>query len=83
MLWNGPMGYFEGGYTQGTEDLARRIAAVRGDSVVGGGDTLAAIQRLELEKRFSFVSTAGGAMLKFIADGTLPGIEAFETSSGV
>ena len=83
VLWNGPMGYFEGGYTQGTEDLARRIAAVRGDSVVGGGDTLAAIQRLELEKRFSFVSTAGGAMLKFIADGTLPGIEAFETSSGV
>lgn len=78
VLWNGPLGYFEAGYTAATEDVARLVAAAKGDSVVGGGDTLSAIQNLKLGDKFTFVSTAGGAMLQFIADGTLPGIQALE-----
>lgn len=78
VLWNGPLGYFEGGYTAATEEVARLVADAPGRSVVGGGDTLSAIQNLKLGDKFTFVSTAGGAMLQFIADGTLPGIEALE-----
>jgi 3-phosphoglycerate kinase len=63
-----------------TEALARMVANSAGDSVVGGGDTIAAIQRLKIENEFSFTSTAGGAMLDFLAHGTLPGIEALEKS---
>ncbi len=78
VLWNGPLGEYENGFTQGTEDLARAIAATDGDSIVGGGDTLACISRLNLLEKFSFVSTGGGAMLQFLADETLPGIHALE-----
>jgi 3-phosphoglycerate kinase len=49
-------------------------------SIVGGGDTLAAIAKLGVEDKFTFVSTGGGAMLDFLAQGTLPGIEALEDS---
>lgn len=76
ILWNGPMGNFEKGFSDGTEALARKIATAKGTSVVGGGDTVAAIQKLGLNESFTHVSTAGGSMLQFIAEGTLPGIEA-------
>lgn len=76
VLWNGPLGNFEEGFSEGTERLAEMIAHASGESVVGGGDTVASIQKLGLNNKFSHVSTAGGAMLDFIADGTLPGIEA-------
>ena len=76
ILWNGPLGNFEKGFSEGTEHLAKSIAASSGHSVVGGGDTVAAIEKLKLNSRFTHVSTAGGAMLDFIANGTLPGIEA-------
>lgn len=76
ILWNGPLGNFERGFSQGTEALAALVAASPAQSVVGGGDTIAAIERLRLAEKFTHVSTAGGAMLQFIADGTLPGIEA-------
>jgi phosphoglycerate kinase len=49
-------------------------------SIVGGGDTLAAIAEMNIEDKFGFVSTAGGAMLDFLAEGTLPGILALEKS---
>lgn len=80
ILWNGPMGNFEAGYRAGTDTLAKKIAEAKGDSIVGGGDTLASIQSLNLMDKFTFVSTAGGAMLDFLANGTLPGIEALEKS---
>lgn len=76
ILWNGPMGNFEKGYSENTEELAKMIAKASGASVVGGGDTIASIQKLGLNSQFTHVSTAGGAMLQFITDGTLPGIEA-------
>ena len=76
ILWNGPMGNYENGFTDGTDALARAVADSSAHSVVGGGDTVASIENLGLLPRFSFVSTGGGAMLDFLARGTLPGIEA-------
>lgn len=76
VLWNGPLGYFEGGFTDGTYALARAIASSKAYSVIGGGDTIAAIEDLGISDRFSFISTGGGAMLDFLADGTLPGLDA-------
>ncbi len=82
VLWNGPMGYFEKGLKQMTEDLAKYLAASLLGSlaskciVVGGGDTLASIRDLNLVDKFTFTSSGGGAMLDFLANGTLPGIEA-------
>lgn len=76
ILWNGPLGNFEKGYSLGTETLARVIAKSSAYSVVGGGDTIAAIRSLNLQDRFGFMSTAGGAMLVFLETGTLPAIEA-------
>ncbi len=83
VLWNGPMGHFETGFTQGTDLLAKTIADAPGESIVGGGDTLSSIQNLNLMNKFEFVSTAGGAMLDFLANGTLPGIEALENSKAL
>lgn len=80
VMWNGPLGNFEFGFRDMSEALARLIAESGAESVVGGGDTIAAIQRLGIENEFSFTSTAGGAMLDFLAHGTLPGIEALEAS---
>lgn len=75
VLWNGPLGNFEKGYDQGTKEIAKLVAGAGAYSVVGGGDTVAAIAELHLNKKFGFVSTAGGAMLDFLSDGTLPGID--------
>lgn len=76
ILWNGPLGNYEKGFTTATEDLAKLIAASKANSIVGGGDTVASIQSLNLTDRFSFLSTAGGAMLVFLETGTLPAIDA-------
>jgi len=76
ILWNGPLGKYEYGFTSATDAFARAVADSGAYSVIGGGDTVAAIEGLGLLPRFSFVSTGGGAMLDFLAAGTLPGIEA-------
>jgi 3-phosphoglycerate kinase len=81
ILWNGPMGKYESGYTESTLNVATWIAQATEKgavSVLGGGDTLSAIQKLGLLEKYTFVSTGGGAMLQFLADGTLPGIEALK-----
>ena len=83
ILWNGPLGKYEEGYTVPTQALAGFIgeATARGAvTMVGGGDTLAAIESLGIQDKFTFVSTGGGAMLDFLAEGTLPGIQALEES---
>lgn len=76
ILWNGPLGDVDLGYISGTEELAKIVAENDAESIVGGGDTVAAIARLDLFDQLAFLSTGGGAMLQFLADETLPGIEA-------
>jgi phosphoglycerate kinase len=80
ILWNGPLGYYEGGFDSATKAVAKLIAESSAFSVVGGGDTVAAIESLGLGDKFGFLSTAGGAMLEFLEKGTLPGITALENS---
>ena len=76
ILWNGPLGDYEHGFNKQTEDLAVAIAESDGYAIVGGGDTVAAIETLCIQERYGFLSTAGGAMLTFLEHGTLPAIEA-------
>lgn len=76
ILWNGPLGNYEGGYDEATLDVARKVAAGSAYSIIGGGDTVTALEDLDLQDRVSFISTAGGAMLAFLSAGTLPGIDA-------
>ncbi len=78
ILWNGPLGKYEDGYSEGTDAFARAAAISRAHSVLGGGDTVAAVEKLGLLPKFSFVSTGGGAMIDFLTHGTLPGIEALD-----
>lgn len=80
VLWNGTLGNYEAGFEEGTLKLAQAIAQSEATSVLGGGDTLAAIAKLKIEDQFDFVSSAGGAMLDFLAHETLPGIVALEKS---
>ena len=77
ILWNGPLGKYEEGFTGGTEALAQAIANSGVYSLVGGGDTIATLPE-KVSNRFGFVSTGGGAMLDYLAHGTLPGIAALE-----
>ncbi len=76
ILWNGPLGNYEHGFIDATDAFAHAVADSGARSVIGGGDTIAAIENLNLLPRFSFVSTGGGAMLDFLAKGMLPGIDA-------
>lgn len=78
VLWNGPLGFYEKGHPQATLDLAELIENDSGISIVGGGDTLAAIEELQNHDKYTFVSTGGGAMLDFLAHETLPGIDVLE-----
>lgn len=80
VLWNGPLGYYEDGFSKGTEDFLKALSKTKTKSIVGGGDTVTMVSKLGLDKKFSFVSTGGGAMLEFLAKGTLPGIEALKKS---
>lgn len=81
VLWNGPLGNYETGFIDATDAFARAVATSTAHSVIGGGDTIAAIEKLGLLPKFSFVSTGGGAMLEFLAKGTLPGIAALDNSA--
>lgn len=78
IIWNGPMGNYENGFTKGTEQLVALLAETNAHTIIGGGDSIALIHQLGLSDRFSFLSTGGGAMLDYLAQGTLPGIQALE-----
>ncbi|MEO9180458.1 MAG: phosphoglycerate kinase, partial [Acidimicrobiales bacterium] len=81
ILWNGPMGVFEDPrFRAGTEAVARAVAASHAVSVVGGGDSVAALQFFGLEDDVSFVSTGGGASLELVELGDLPGLRALRES---
>ena len=74
VVWNGPLGFIEKGFTQGTKRLFSFLKKSRAEVVIGGGDTLSCLPT-RIPKHI-FVSTGGGAMLEFLANETLPGIEA-------
>jgi phosphoglycerate kinase len=79
IVWNGPMGAFEQEeFSKGTFDMCEAIAGSHALTVVGGGDTDAAIHKMELAHKFSFISTAGGAFLALLEGNSLPGIKALE-----
>jgi phosphoglycerate kinase len=80
IVWNGPVGYFENEqFKRGTDFLYYTIAHNdHATSIVGGGDTIAAISKKEYLDNITHISTGGGAMLEFIEKGTLPGIEALK-----
>lgn len=78
ILMNGPLGNYEEGFDGATKEILKQVAKSKALSIIGGGDTVALVTKAKMEKRFSFVSTGGGAMLAFLAKGTLRGIEALK-----
>ena len=76
VLMNGPLGMYERGFNAETENLARALSTSKARAVVGGGDTIAALTRTHFDESRIYLSTGGGAMLQFLAEGTLPGLEA-------
>ncbi|MDP3958176.1 MAG: phosphoglycerate kinase [bacterium] len=78
ILFNGPLGAYELGFDKTTEAALQAMAKKGVRSVVGGGDTATIVGKLGMEKKLSFVSTGGGAMIEFLSNGTLPGIEALK-----
>ena len=77
VVWNGPMGVFEiDAFARGTMAVARAVAEVRGTTIIGGGDSIAAVKKAGVAERITHISTGGGASLEFLAGETLPGVAA-------
>lgn len=80
VLWNGPLGNYEKGFDGATASLLRALAKSDAKTIIGGGDTLTIAFNMKVHTKFDFVSTGGGAMLDYLADGKLPGIDVIEKS---
>lgn len=78
ILWNGPLGLYEEGFDTGSKRLIEAVSESGAFSVIGGGDTVKLIKDMKLEDKIAFISTGGGAMLEFLAEGHLVGIDALE-----
>ena len=82
ILWNGPMGVFEmSNFENGTKQAANAIVEATKNgafTLIGGGDSVAAINKYNLADKVSYVSTGGGALLEYIEQGSLPGVKAIE-----
>jgi phosphoglycerate kinase len=77
VVWNGPMGVFElAPFAAGTIGVAQAVAAVKGTTIVGGGDSVAAVTQAGVADRMTHISTGGGASLEFLGGRTLPGVAA-------
>jgi 3-phosphoglycerate kinase len=77
VVWNGPMGVFEiDDFARGTMAVARAIAEVHGTTIIGGGDSIAAVKKAGVTDRITHISTGGGASLEFLGGQTLPGVAA-------
>lgn len=81
VVWNGPLGHMEKGFNDGTDELIKLLAKSKARVIIGGGDTHTRIAALKKEKAFYHVSIGGGAMLDFLENGTLVGIEALLASA--
>jgi len=79
IVWNGPLGVFETpAFSQGTLKIAQAVADSAALSIIGGGDSIAAVEKAGVSQKITHISTGGGASLEFLANETLPGIEALE-----
>jgi phosphoglycerate kinase len=79
IVWNGPMGVFEiAAFKNGTMKIAEAVASANGFSLVGGGDSVRAVQQAGVAERISYISTGGGAFMEFMEGKTLPGVAALE-----
>lgn len=79
VLWNGPMGLFENAhYAKGTMGIAQALSTNTGYTLVGGGDSVAAVKKSGVSSKMNHVSTGGGASLEYIEEGSLPGIQALK-----
>ena len=79
VVWNGPLGVFEfENFSKGTEKIAKAVAKVKGKTIVGGGDSIAAIHRLGKAKKITHISTGGGASLQMLEGKLLPGVEVID-----
>ena len=84
IFWNGPMGVFEiDAFAKGTEGVARAVAESEAISIVGGGDSVAAVRKLGLEDEMGFISTGGGASLEYVEGKELPGVVVLPNKEGV
>src|SRR5205814_8094461 len=84
IVWNGPMGVFEiPQFAQGTLEIARAIAASPATSIVGGGDSVAAVMQAGVASKITHISTGGGASLEFLSGMKLPGVEALTDRQSV
>ena len=81
VLWNGPMGMYENGFADGTNTLAKAVCEGSCRAVIGGGDTAASLAQFSFDRERVFISTGGGAMLEFLANGTLPALEALKNQA--
>jgi len=81
IIWNGPMGKFEWPkFAKGNNEIAKALAKSKATTIIGGGDSAAAVKKLKLEKKMTHVSTGGGASLDFFAGKKLPALSALENS---
>jgi phosphoglycerate kinase len=79
VVWNGPMGVFEiDAFAAGTIGVAKAVAEVKGTTIIGGGDSVAAVSRAGVANRMTHISTGGGASLEFLGGRVLPGVKALE-----
>jgi phosphoglycerate kinase len=77
VVWNGPMGVFEiEVFAAGTNAIARAVAAVKGTTIIGGGDSISAVKKAGMADRITHISTGGGASLEFLGGRVLPGVAA-------